>query len=610
MILQALTEYYERKREADPDAFPEPGFERKEIPFLIVLSEDGRFLNLEDTREGEGKKKRGRRFTVPQGARTSGIAPRILWDDFRYVLGISREGTSDREKRRDAECHASFVARQREVLSASNDVGTSAVIRFLEGGDFASVVAHPLFREVEADPRQLVSFRLSDATMLVVEDGAVVRLIRSTLGGSQSAQCLVTGTVGPISISHPPIKGIRDRPGAPAEKRLVAFNTGVSPAFSTHGRSQGANAPISERAAFAYTTALNRLLDRNSRLKAHLADTTVVFWAAKGNPVEDFAAALFQDDTKLLDDPEQGVEHLRHVFNAPWQGHPPVKDDRSHFYVLGLAPNSSRVAIRFWHRTTVAAFAEAVLRHFEDIEVARPPWLPRHPSIRALLKSTAVLGKEDNIPPNLAGAVLASVVSGGPYPRTMLSATVQRIRAEPRADPDGKPDPDRRTRPEAWADRVSIIKGCLLRDGCLHRSSEREVDVSLDPANSNVGYLLGRLFAALERTQEESRRTPENPNPGTQGGIRERYYASASATPVAAFPTLMKLKNHHLAKIESRGTVVNLERLIGSISDSVDDFPAVLSLADQGRFALGYYHQRQDFFTAKKAEAPEEASHV
>lgn len=592
MILQALTEYYERKREADPDAFPELGFERKEISFLIVLSEEGRFLNLEDTREGERRKQRGRRFTVPQGEKRTGTKgwqkAFLLWDHVGYVLGAAVGGKSADKA---ALQHGAFLERISGTFGQQpDDVGVRAVLRFLEKGDLSGVFKHPLWQEVQGTPGANLSFRLAKDTRIVPERRAVVQAVRDAVSAvaddAAQAQCLVTGERGPIATLHPVIKGVQG--AQPTGANIVSFNLD---AFRTHARSQGANAPVSERAVFAYTTALNRLLDRNSRLKAHVGDTTVVFWSAEGNPVEDLVAALFRDDQKALDDPEQGVERLRQVFTSPWQGHPPVKDDRSHFYILGLAPNSSRISIRFWHRTTVAAFAKAVLQHFGDIHVARPDWLPSYPSIRALLKSTAVLGKEENIPPNLAGAVLESVLTGRPYPRTLLSAAVQRVRTEPEAGPG------------PWADRMAIIKGCLVRDSRTLNSPHREVDVSLDPANKNVGYVLGRLFATLERVQDTA-------SPGIQSGIRERYYASASATPVAAFPTLMKLKNHHLRKIESRGAVINLERLIGSITADVTDFPAVLSLADQGRFALGYYHQRQDFFTSKKAEAPEEASHV
>ncbi len=119
--------------------------------------------------------------------------------------------------------------------------------------------------------------------------------------------------------------------------------------------------------------------------------------------------------------------------------------------------------------------------------------------------------------------------------------------------------------------------------------------MSLDTTNNNVGYRLGRLFATLEKIQEEA-------SPGINATIRDRFYGSASATPVVAFPHLMKLKNHHIAKLENRGQAINLEKQIGEIMCKLAAdyaFPSHLTLPDQGRFAVGYYHQRQDFFTRK-----------
>ena len=112
----------------------------------------------------------------------------------------------------------------------------------------------------------------------------------------------------------------------------------------------------------------------------------------------------------------------------------------------------------------------------------------------------------------------------------------------------------------------------------------------LDLTNMNTAYRLGRLFASLEKAQEEA-------NARINATIRDRYYGAASSTPVAVFPTLLRLKNHHVAKLENKGRATNFEKLFGEIIDGIKSFPAHLSLADQGRFALGYYHQRQAFFT-------------
>lgn len=116
--------------------------------------------------------------------------------------------------------------------------------------------------------------------------------------------------------------------------------------------------------------------------------------------------------------------------------------------------------------------------------------------------------------------------------------------------------------------------------------------MELDTNQTSVGYQLGRLFAVLEKIQEEA-------NPGINATIRERFYGAACATPVTVFANLMRLKNHHLAKLENKGRVVNFERLLGEIIANLSDFPAHLSLHEQALFAIGYYHQRQDFFNKK-----------
>ena len=581
MILQALTEYYERKRAADPDATPEWGFEHREIPFVIVLSEDGVFLNIEDTRDAGAGRKKGRTFLVPKAAKRAGNAIRayLLWDKPDYALGFVAERNKAERVRKQ---HRAFRERITDVFGLDpEDIGLQALLAFLEAGERHTAWTHPTWPEVESTTGAYIGFRLFGDTRLICERPEVVKGIQAAVASDDAplAQCLVTGEEGPIAALHPAIKGVWG--AQPAGGNIVSFNLR---AFETHGRRQGANAPVSEAVAFAYTTALNLLLHRDKPTNARVSDTSVVFWAEEGNEIRNLAGALFHDDQKVLDDPDRGVDRLKAVYAAPGQGALPGGGGGERFYVLGLAPNAARLAIRFWRPTTVEDFAAAVLRHFRDVEVVRPSWAARYPSVAALLRSTAVLGKDGNIAPNLVGAVVDAILTGQSYPRHLLNAAVQRARAEQTVSPD----------------RAAIIKGCLIRVA-RHSANDPEVSVALDEGNINVGYLLGRLFAALERVQDRG-------NPGIQSGIRERYYSAASATPTAVFPTLMKLKNHHLAKIENRGAVVNLERLLGSILGGVEDFPTVLSLPDQGRFALGYYHQRQSFFT-KSTEA-EEVSHA
>lgn len=572
MILQALNAYYLRKRDIEDGALPAQGFERKEIPFIIVLDEEGRFIDLEDTREGEGRTVRARTFIVPQSEKRSGkrawATAFLLWDHPGYVLGYTNVGQDPElcERR-----HRAFVERVEATFGPEPlDEGVRAVVRFLRAGDFQKVFSHPHWEKV-AETGGNLSFRLRGERRLICER----RAVRETVGrslvneGNVTRQCLISGDLDALATLHPAIKGVRGAQTTGAN--IVSFNRD---AFKSFGHEQGANAPVGERAAFAYTTALNHLLDKDSRQKIQVGDATTVFWAEQATPFEDFAADLLGGETRVVDDPDHGVDQVRAMYAAPWQGYKPLREDRTRFYVLGLSPNASRISVRFWNVSTVAELTARLLHHYDDLEIVRPPKFPRYPALFRLLVSTAVLGKAENIPPNLAGSFMHSILTGTRYPQTLLGAAVRRNRLEHDVTPD----------------RAALIKAWLVREARLANSSIPEVGVSLDETNTNIGYRLGRLFAVLERTQEAA-------HPNLNRTIRESYYATASSSPVTVFPRLMRLKNHHLAKLENRGQAVNLEKLFGEIMGGFHDFPSVLDLADQGRFSIGYYHQRQAFFT-------------
>lgn len=308
-----------------------------------------------------------------------------------------------------------------------------------------------------------------------------------------------------------------------------------------------------------------------------VGDSTVVFWAEKasGSAVEDAFAAWFDP---RRDDPDAAGERVRALYEFK-QGKPLSADDGQRFFVLGLAPNAARISVRFWQVASIRELGERIFQHFSDLEITLPPKAARHPSLYRLLSSIAVLEKAENIPPNLGGDWMRSILTGAPYPQTLLQAALRRCRAEREVGPL----------------RAALIKACLNRS---RSGREEDLNVSLDCANANTAYRLGRLFAAFERIQEEA-------NPGINATIRDRYFGSASASPVVAFPILNRLKNHHLAKLENRGRAVNFERLIGEVMNGLDGahpFPPTLSLADQGRFAVGYYHQRQKFFEKTEGE--------
>lgn len=571
MILKALIDYYHRLQTEGLADVATEGFQKQPIPFVVVVHPEDRFANLLDTRIPDGKNKIAREFTVPKAVKkTSGVAANLLWDVPAYVFGRPRpDPRKDPSKlaERAIEQNRCFIAMIREKLaSALEDEGVRTVLRFLERSDFKAVFEHPSWPEIEQTGANL-SFQLKGDTCLVCERPAVLAALTASEGDNHSLQpCLITGENDEPARLHTSIKGVYGAQSSGAN--IVSFNL---PAFSSYGKHQSFNAPVGKRAEFAYTTALNRLLSKGSGQRLQVGDASTVFWAEKKHAIESVFADLFGESPK--GEPEQDYKQLVATFRAPETGAPPQLDPETLFFVLGLAPNAARIAVRFWYAGTVGRVAHNIEQHFQDLEITRPPKQPRNLSLFRLLIAVAGQHKAENIPPNLAGEFMKAVLTDSPYPQTMLGAAVRRCRAER----------------EISYPRASLIKAVLAREARYYGKTDKEVGMSLESTNGNVGYRLGRLFATLEKIQEEA-------SPGINATIRDRFYGSASATPVTSFPHLMKLKNHHLAKLENRGRAVNFERLIGEIMDGLMDFPAHLSLPDQGRFAVGYYHQRQSFF--------------
>lgn len=573
MILQSLADYYKRKSD-----LPRPGFERKEIPFIFELNQDGSVVQIEDTRIVEGNKRRAKEFYLPQGAKKSvNIAANLLWGNLEYVLGLpdskklaeqQRKGKETKYQERLTEMRQTFI---KEITNlppnCQEDQGIRAVLTFLKDTNFSVLERFgEIWKEVE-ESNPNISFRLHGDTGLVCQRQAVIEGVsEGTAKDNPDGVCLITGDSDEIERLHPPIRGVWGAQTSGAN--IVSFNLS---AFNSWGKDQGGNAPVGKYTAFAYTTALNQLLGKNSKQRLQVGDASTVFWADKSSPLEDQFADIFAEPPK--DDPNRNARALNALYEAPRQGVAPVRDDQTYFFVLGLAPNAARIAIRFWHVGTVAQLANNIQRHFHDLEIVRPPSEKPNLSVFRLLLSTAIQSKSENIPPNLGGDVMRSIMEDLPYPITLLQGAIRRVRAER----------------DVSYPQSAVLKACLNRTIRSGETSEKEMTVSLDYFNTNPGYRLGRLFAVLEKVQEEA-------NPGINATIRERFYGAASCTPVTVFSNLMKLKNHHLAKLENLGRKINLERLIGEIMDGIHDFPSHLNLGDQGRFAIGYYHQRQAFF--------------
>jgi CRISPR-associated protein Csd1 len=601
MILQALAAYYQRLIEEGSNIAPE-GFERKEIPFLIVLDQEGNFKGLQDTREVHGKKLIARKFLVPKEKARSGSlswkTANILWDNYGYVLGVPKS-ESEKDKNAALKQHSTFVAQIKELNNKySDDSEVKAVYQFLKEENISRIFSDKNWIECKKIPGCILSFRIANQTKLVCENNenikAYIMLDKSSLQIDEvddddtviptEATCLITGEYGPVTRLHTRTPIWNSKSNA----RIVSFQKNSG--FDSYGKEQGYNAPVSQKAEFAYTTALNHLLSRNSTQKIQIGDATTVFWAEKKNEMENVFAEFFGWNTNV--NYEQDYKQLLALFHSPEAGiKRPELNPSTKFFVLGLAPNAARISVRFWYAGTVGEIADNIYQHFNDLEIVKGEKDWHKIDLHSLLKSTALQEKEDNVAPNLAGDTMKAILNGTPYPRTLLSSVLTRIKAEQALkDKNGKPIPN------VNFTRAAMIKALLVREARYYKQNNKEVTLSLDINNKNTGYLLGRLFAVLEKAQERA-------NPGINATIRDRYYSAASSTPIAAFPSLMKLKNYHIAKLDNKGEAIYFEKMIGEIVSKLGadtSFPAYLNLQDQGRFAVGYYHQRQDFYTKKE----------
>ena len=565
MILKALYDYYKRC-----DNLPAKGLEEKEIGFLIVLSSEGQFLRFEDCRTG---KDHARTYLVKKHVgRSSAAVANYLYDNSVYVLGYS-----DKSNGKEQLYFDTFKAQIEDIAEAFPDNNEILAVKAFYNNSREEVIQtvsqDPLWEDIKKNLSKkysTFSFRIEGDLRIVAEKKEILQLEEKD--SSDATFCLVSGEYGvPVDTTTATMI-----PGSQATAKLVAFQ--VNSGYDSYGKSKCGNAPISEEAEFAYTTALNSMLQKGSRNKFMLGTRTFVFWAANNNEAsmetEESLFELLGFSEEANDDPNANLMKVRKVFESIYSGIMKTGlDDK--FYILGLAPNSARIAVVYWSETTLKDFAEKILCHFNDMEIHdtrkdKKPYM----GIREIISSVTLGGKMSDATPNLPEAVVKSIFQGLPYPQTLYSACLRRIRAEQKLT----------------ITRAAIIKAYLNRQS----NNNKKINIMLDKDNNNQGYLCGRLFAVLDKIQEDANNI---------SSIRERYMNAASATPSAIFATILNLSVHHSEKLDG-GRRIYFEKLKREILDKVsaDGFPTHLDLQDQGRFFVGYYHQRQDFFTSKKEQ--------
>jgi CRISPR-associated protein Csd1 len=586
MILSALNDYYGRLVATEGSGISAAGFSVEKISYALVLDAAGTLVAVDDLREQSGKKLFPKPLSVPASFKRpgTGVNPFLLWDKTSYVLGVS--ATSKRAEQE----HAAFRDAHLALLDGTDDPGLRALAAFLAAWTRAAFAESPHFKPEMLDANMV--FRLDGERGYLHDRPAAHALLQRSEGAGDASRigmCLVTGQRLPLARLHPAIKGVNGAQSSGAS--IVSFNLD---AFTSYGKDQGENAPISEQAAFGYTTALNHLLrrDQDNRQRLQIGDATVVFWATAADDANAQAAESLFD--LLMDPPNDGTEteRLRNVLAQvrEMQARPdldPGLAPGTRLHILGLAPNASRLSIRFWLTDDMSRFTERLADHYRDLDLQPAPWKTWPPLWRLLLATAPSRdgkSKSEDVPPLLAGEMARAILAGTAYPQSLLDVLVMRMRAD--HDVSGI--------------RAALCKAVLARSR-MH-SHDRSPPVSLDTANKDSGYVLGRLFSLLENAQRAALGDKLNAT------IRDRYYGAASATPASVFPVLLRNAQNHLGRLrkDKPGLAVNIEKEIGEAIALLDSFPRSLHIESQGNFAIGYYHQTQARFTRNDAPAQDD----
>lgn len=569
MILKALYDYYNR---CGDDIVP-MDMAYVDFYYSIVLDEKGNFIRLEPLGGDSGLPL----LTFRPEERTSAPVPHCMGDHAGYILGLKEV------KAKDNFDYAKEMTRNEKTLTAfKKDIEN--YFNILPNNSFVQAI-HAFYKKFSLETinaikhdshwgdfckylAKNITFSVIGINGYAASDNEILQVKKQSKSNeNKKAVCLITGVKEkPVNTTYSSFIL-----GGKSNAKLVAFQ--VNSGYDSYGKKMGLNAPISEEAEFKYTTALLKLLSKNSRNKFRIGDRSFIFWASSNSEAaEQTEGSLFDllgYTEEEVDDPNAKIEQVRKVFTAIYSGSLKTSlEDR--FYILGLAPNSARIAVVYWSECSLKEFAGKILCHFEDMKIKdtridKKPYM----GIKSMLAAVTLNGKQSEATPNLPEAVVKSIFQGTPYPFTLFSACIRRIRAE-----SGNKDAIRIA-------RMAIIKAYLNRIN----DNNKKIETMLDKSNTNQGYLCGRLFAVLENLQYAANK---------QDSIRSGYMNAAASTPSAVYPTILKLSNSHYSKLakDKKGLAIYFDNQKKEIMAQISDFPDTLDLSDQGRFFLGYYHQK------------------
>ena len=579
MIVQSLTQYYDAMLKRG--AISAPGWGPASISYAICLDLDGNVQRLVNTicETVVGKKTvlRPQTMTLPAAVkRSSGIAANFLWDNSIYILGTGKDDGDKKKAQRNVKCFEAAAQLHHDILDGVDSPASRAILKFFDKWKPEDAPNEEALQDIFDDVTKGANITFRVDGEFAYEDEqirAAWQRCQESGGNYAKMQCLVTGREDEIPNVHPAIKGVRDAQSSGAA--LVSFN---APAFCSYGHEQNMNAPIGKYAAFAYTTALNHLLADKNNVQ-YIGDMTVVCWAEDaGERYQTMGiSALFGN----AEAHGQTADAVRAVLKNMARGLPSDDLEPSHkFYVLGLAPNAARVSVRFFMQGTFGAFMKNINDHYERLEIVRPGWADDGLLTPwEMLRATVNMKSRDKAPSAvMSGAVMRAILEGGRYPASLLEGVMLRIRAESDI---------------TWQ-RAAILKAYYLKNE--HADCPKEVlTVGLNEASTNPAYTLGRLFAIYEAVQQDA-------NPGINSTIKDKYFNSASAMPASIFPILGNLYQKHLRKLGD-GSRIYYDKQVAALKCILgESYPQRMTLAQQGAFDLGYYHQTQKRYEKRNKE--------
>ena len=583
--LKALYDQYLERLSSGDENIPKPGYDYEGIHFVIELDPNsGEIIDIIDQRDGKLNPKK---FSVPYIKRTRAPSPKFLFDNTAYVFGASNKCDSSIK-------HKMFIDYNKKLLISVKNNDLLSFTKFLNSSNKEMLERECKKFSIPYDDivDQTVIFSIKKRLLHQLDESVDIwepEYLKNNSIKDLKGTCLITGKFGSIANLHPSIKGVSGAQSSGAN--IISFNLN---SFESYGMKKGQNSPVSPIAAHGYTSMLNNLL-RLKRIRC--GNISMVYWTKiVSSPTDLFIQHLLglSDD---YNDTETAKLMITSCLRQLAKGKYPQDEiqklcnDKQHTlksnlpcFILGLSPNDARISISFWCVSTLGKLAENAGQHFEDLSLnpRDSKWNDRTPILRDLLFS--IFGKDLNkIKLNtFTTTMLRAIFEGTHYPRSLLTLTIMKIKSDFHI---------------SWL-RVAMIRAYLARKDRFSRQNFNNHSIpillDLDPTNINIGYRLGRLFAVLAKMQYQAI--------GSDTGIKEKFYGSASTTPSLSFPILLKNSNHHLSKIKNTnmGTAIYLEKLQSEIIEKIDpDIPKILSIEDQGRFAIGYFHQHKDFFNRK-----------